>query len=328
MINLFNIYSYQNFSKNFPENKAVAIFCFNRPFYLKRCLDSIETNPESSKLPFFFFLDGGPKSKQAVNRRVISRSKIKHKFIIERPDNFGIPKNIIDARRLLFDHCNFETVVIMEEDLIINNSFFSLLFKLHDWAHTNYTNIGTIQLWNEYCLLDANQKKEKLDILKQPEPWWSGVCYTQTKNVWSKIREFLYEYESLFIDSLVDVKTVKYARSKPSRGPFAKEIKEWLRNQKKPEFKIDPKTIVPDYTSKILEHIYNPRIRNGNQDCINAIALWLNGYVRLQTLVNHGVHIGAVGTSSTLNSWKKSIGSKLELENYRADELPDQFIVL
>lgn len=307
-----------NFSKSINKKTAVAVFCYNRPQYFNQAVKSIERNPESSTLPFFFFLDGGPESRQEDYVKIIDSSKIKEKYIIRRTENYGIGKNIIDAKRFLFEFCNFETLVLTEEDIQINDTFFNLLFKVHAWAHEKYDNIGTVQCWNELCLLSPMQKIDSINILKQTSPWWSGVCYTQTKKVWSDISPILYYYEKKFIDTVgTDLK----ARSKPSIGPFADQIKVWLKKLK------NNKQINKNYRSRLLKfndknakliinHLNSSKSLQGNQDCVNSIVLWFKGYVRLQTVVNHCLHIGINGLSYNSESWHRKAMSKQFLSDY------------
>lgn len=326
---IFSNYKYDNFFQNFSHKInhkiAVAIFCFNRPHYFDVALRSIENNPESNYLPFFFFLDGGPNSKQNEYVKIIENSNIKHKYIITRLENYGIGKNIIDARRFLFEFCNFETLILTEEDIQVNDTFFEFLLKLHSWAHNNYKNIGTVQCWNQECLLTDKQKLASLQLLKPVNPWWSGVCYTQTKKVWSDIAPILYYYEKNFIDTLEKNSRFK---SKPARGPYAGQIKNWLKSLAQHRVNNNENsTFLKFDNKKIINHIKSSKNSAGNQDCVNAIALWLKGYERLQTVVNHLIHIGEDGCSWKSNQYKKLSMYLQTLSNYDVSKITDFKIV-
>ncbi len=325
---MFSNYKYDNFFRNFSNKinrkNAVAIFCFNRPHYFDIALRSIESNPESNYLPFFFFLDGGPKSKQNEYIKIIENSNIKNKYIITRSENYGIGKNIIDARRFLFEFCKFETLILTEEDIQVNDTFFQFLLKLHNWAHANYDNIGTVQCWNQECLLSDEQKLDSLNLLKPVSPWWSGVCYTQTKKVWSDIAPILYYYEKNFIDT---VEKNSRFKSKPSRGPYAKTIKNWLKVLTGNRIIRDGTTSLKFDDNEIINRIESGKASPGNQDCINAIALWLKGYVRLQTVVNHLIHIGEDGCSWNADQYKKLSMYQQTLSNYNLSKISDFKIV-
>jgi hypothetical protein len=332
IISLFNfLYSglnydkiFLNFSKSINKKTAVAVFCYNRPQYFNQAVKSIERNPESRTLPFFFFLDGGPESRQKDYVKIIDSSAIKEKYIIRRRQNYGIGKNIIDAKRFLFDFCNFETLVLTEEDIQMNDTFFNLLFKVHAWAHEKYDNIGTVQCWNEKCLLSDEQKLDSLNLLKPVLPWWSGVCYTQTKKVWSDIAPILYYYEKNFIDTVK--KNTKF-KSKPSRGPYAKAINNWLRDLiNSRNVSHSSNSLRLDY-DRVKDHIISTKNLSGNQDFVNAIALWLKGYERLQTVVNHLIHIGEHGCTFKGDQYKKTSMYLQTLRNYNLSMINDFKII-
>lgn len=315
---------FRNFSNKINQKWAVAVFCFNRPHYFDIALRSIESNPESNYLPFFFFLDGGPKSKQNEYVKLIKNSNIKNKYIITRSQNYGIGKNIIDARRFLFEFCKFEALILTEEDIQVNDTFFQFLLKLHSWAHNNYDNIGTVQCWNQECLLSHEQKLNSLNLLKPVSPWWSGVCYTQTKKVWSDIAPILYYYEKNFIDT---VPPNSWFKSKPSRGPHARKIKQWLKLLHSRRGISNSSTSLRFDDTKIVDHIKSSKTLSGNQDLINAIALWLKGYERLQTVVNHLIHIGEAGLSWNSSQYKKTSMYQQTLSNYDISMINDFKIV-
>ena len=289
--------SFRDYSNKSCSPVAVLVVAFNRPRYLKETIASIEKNKESKDLPFFFFLDGGPKAKQEELIRVINDSSIDKKHIILREKNYGIPKNHIDAKRFMFDFCGFEKVVIFEEDIVVSSNYFETLFKLDDWAEKNYKNIGTVQIWADGCLLSFEEKKKNLKKIRETSPSWSFVTYLMHQKVWKNIASILYEYEREFIDPFLQNPSEDMARSKPTLGPLAKEITHWAA-LKLIEYKRRKNFLRPRSDKKILQTkiSYFEEISSiGNQDTTTAFALWLKGYTRLQTVVNRAIHIGQDG---------------------------------
>jgi hypothetical protein len=182
-----------------------------------------------------------------------------------------------------------------------------------------------VQCWNQECLLTDKQKLASLQLLKPVKPWWSGVCYTQTKKVWSDIAPILYYYEKNFIDT---VEQNSIFKSKPSRGPYKKEIKNWLKSLAHHRVDNDENSTFLKFDNKeIINHIKSRKNSAGNQDCVNAIALWLRGYERLQTVVNHLIHIGENGCSWKSNQYKNSSMYLQTLSNYDVSKITDFKIV-
>ncbi len=311
---------YSNFSQNFSEKCGVAVIAYNRPEYLTECILSIEKNPESQTLPFFFFLDGDQDLEQNMNFEIISKSLIANKYIILRPTNFGIIKNNVDAKRFLFDWCNFEKVISIEEDVVLTSDYFDKLIKLDNWAQSKYQNIATVQLWS-YCSLNQTAKKNQIQKVRQTIPAWSFVTYCMGKKAWNAIAPYLYEYEKLFVDPLLNKSEFQLARSKPQNGPFVKKIEGWKKNMiyriKKDRF--DPDSVLPIYNKSQIRAFIKETF---NQDCLMMMLFYLKGYTRLQTIVNHAKHIGQKGFLGEKND---------EDFNYQLCEIPldsDDFILI
>lgn len=270
---------------------AVAIIAYNRPEYLERCLKSIERNPESQSLPFYFFLDGGPDATQEENHQLIASSSIAHREIILRPRNYGIIKNHFDSKRFLFDQCHYDKVIVIEEDVEFTSDYFAKLLSLDRWARSTYDNIGSTQLWSE-CKLSRAEKCDSILNVKETKPFWSFVTYCIHKKAWNAISPYLYEYEKLFVDPLLDNPLMAKARSKPECGPFKEAIWTWhqkiLNSKLSPLFLDHERCLPPKIVLPKVYYIYN-------QDMLTAYFLAKKGLIRLQTIVNHAKHIGENG---------------------------------
>lgn len=284
---------YFNTSTTSNQSIGIAIIAFNRPDYLARLIRSLEQNPESQFLPFFFFLDGGPQATQAQNQEIITASAIKNKTIIMRNYNYGCPKNNIDAKRFMFDWCGFQTIISMEEDLEVTPSFIGTNVKLHTWARKNFNNIGVVQCWS-YCHLPKSEKARNLHkVIHDSKHWWSFVSYCLSKDVWNKISPFLYTYEG-FVDQIPGSDDFNLARSKPGKSSMASTIHEWVKKV------ATHHSVTNDYPSH-TEASIRSFIQGGfhpNQDRMTGIALWLAGYIKITTVVNRVAHIGEIGIST------------------------------
>lgn len=302
---------------------GIAIICYNRPHYLIKLIKSIEKNPESQTLPFYFFLDGGPKAEQEENSKIINESKIKNKQIIVRDRNYGCAKNQIDAIRFMFDWCKFNTITVIEEDVEISHSYFKLSFHLHAWANQNYSNIGSTRCFS-YCLLNERNKKKHLDLVQEIplSYWWSFVIYNINKEVWDIIKNIIFEYETKFIDTLPKDESAYSERSQPGKSRYAKDIKKWVRNyiiNKKEKF--TSQNIF--FSKELCENLKNIFLSNnwqGNKDAIFAFAFWLNNLAKIETVVNRGRHIGIYGVSSFPLSYQQLKHDLFKLHLFEEDK--------
>jgi hypothetical protein len=109
---------------------AIALFAFNRPSHLEKCLESLKTNMEARLSDLTIFVDGPrnledrPLVDEVLN---ISREVkgFKSTRIIESPKNKGLSKSIIDGVTNILKES--ETVIVLEDDLIVSKYFLSFM---------------------------------------------------------------------------------------------------------------------------------------------------------------------------------------------------------
>ena len=93
------------------------------------------------------YVDGGPKAKQTEIEAIIKESGVPYTSIVLREENYGVGRNLIGARRDLFDVHGYERVILIEDDLIPGPNFIKTTLSLADWAR-EYADIGMVQVWN------------------------------------------------------------------------------------------------------------------------------------------------------------------------------------
>lgn len=300
---------------------AILIVAFNRPDYLAQVIASLEQNPESQRLPFYFFLDGGPHAKQKENVALINASTIKNKTIILRDRNYGCPKNHIDAKRFMFDWCGFKKVIILEEDLVVSASFIHLNLELHKWARKRFSNVGVVQCWS-YCYLPEEEKSKRLHWVEDSaNRWWSFVGYCLDQQVWNDIRSTLYAYE-FFIDQIPHTDEFSRQRSKPGTSFVAEKIRAWARklmtqrnSMQRAAGKSLFKTNVDSYIDIRFASLFEP-----NQDVMMGFALWMAGYTKIRTVVNRARHVGEVGISTDKDIFHEAFQA-IKLDNFTKKDL-------
>ena len=126
---------------------AILVIGFKRLSYFQQTLESLERNPESQTLDFYFYLDGGRESRQDELIEMANKSSIKNKHIVCRDSNYGIGRHLIGARRELFDGLGYDRIILFEDDMILSPTYISTVLKMSDWAH-QYDNVGTVMAYN------------------------------------------------------------------------------------------------------------------------------------------------------------------------------------
>ena len=315
---------------------GIVIIAFNRPHYFKRLIESLEKNAESQTLPFYFILDGGPRAKQKENVDIINQSSIKHKEIILRGRNYGYAKTVIDTYRFMFDWCGFKKIIFFEEDLTVSPYYISLTLNLHEWATSNYSNVGIVSCWS-YCFLSKEEKKTKLALVQSPpkQYWWSFVTYCLASNVWNDTKPLLYGYEK-FIDKVPHTEKYAKARSVTDVWEGAPKIRAWVRNLCLKKVQINKKFPMLQFRTQqgkaifpclniykdISAYFCSAGSFGVNEDRIMAFSLWMKGYIKIETVVNRARHIGEVGVTGThYNSIKTNVDTFDEDKNLK-DFLP------
>tara|TARA_R100000808_G_C2155305_1_gene167421 strand:- start:14463 stop:15467 length:1005 start_codon:yes stop_codon:yes gene_type:complete len=304
---------------------AICVLAYNRPDYFKEVVESIEANTESHELPVFFFLDGGPNSTTKENIEIIkSCKKIKNKFVIAREGNIGCSKNLIDARRFVFDKMGFDLAFIFEDDLVVSENYVRLLLNAYKDLSEKYENIGMLQAWN----LDEdanveNPDEEKLSsfrVIEDTHLWG----YLMPRKAWDQIKERMYEYEKTFHDPLPKNGMGKIV-FESNLGAVRKFMHEsW---SEPPSQEGNPSIIVDPFIEKKKGRFFGPNAPTG-QDINTELNLSSKGLVRLVACQNRSRYIGKIGLHATQAIWDKWGFGTIRLVNHRSDKLVERFSVV
>ncbi|MDP6639904.1 MAG: hypothetical protein QGH90_01345 [Candidatus Poseidoniaceae archaeon] len=271
---------------------AILVIGFKRLSYFQQTLESLERNPESQTLDFYFYLDGGRESRQDELIEMINTSSIKNKHIVCRESNYGIGRHLIGARREIFDGLGYDRLILFEDDMILSSSYISTVLKISDWAH-QYDNVGTVMAYN----LNTTNREEQLSDLDKVIPtnrhFW-GYCLT--RKVWDDIKHVLYDYEEEYLDGV----------------PYKKRNHRRIRKKYMPHWMTQPRR---KYSGKLLEipedaltppfAIKQDRNTPTSQDAMTALGLWNAGYARLTTVVPRARYIGIHGLSFSPRVFRK-----------------------
>jgi len=109
-----------------PPSAAVALFAYNRPGHLQRCLASLRANPEAAASTGYFFIDG-PRTAadrplvEQVRRIALTSAVFRRTVVVDRGENRGLSGNIIDGVTQVLD--THARAIVVEDDLVVSPAF-------------------------------------------------------------------------------------------------------------------------------------------------------------------------------------------------------------
>ena len=109
-----------------PVYAPVLLFVYNRPAHTCRLVESLLQNPESARSQLFIYSDA-PRDEAArpavdeVRRYIHSLAGFAQVHIVERMENWGLARNVIDGVTTLLR--DFDRVIVLEDDLILSPAF-------------------------------------------------------------------------------------------------------------------------------------------------------------------------------------------------------------
>jgi len=288
---------------------GVSVIAYNRPHYMAKVVRSIESNPESQTLPFHFFLDGGSGATQEENLATIRQSTIRDVHVVAREGNLGCQANTIESRREMFDELGYETVLLVEDDLVLSSHCIGLVTRLLAWATDSFDNVGAVQAWDT-CLMSREEKAHRLCHVRarsMSAHWWG---YALTGRAWQAMRPVMTEYEERFLGN-------------GDGGMDHEAIRRFITETAKR----DPISVgggtVPDEPGA-RDGFFQANVATGN-DAIHALAMWQAGLVRLCGVVNRAQQIGRVGLHGTDEQFVAMGMDRVQLDVFEEDRTLSAF---
>ncbi len=271
---------FPDFDKTIHTDSCIAIIACDRLEYFTKCVQALAQNPEFAEWPVFLFLDmptDVSRNMESAEQIIVLKELCPNAHIICRPCNFGVGKNIIDARRQLFDNLHFDYVFIIEDDVVVAPNYFETMTNLWSWLVKNQykDNVGVVQGWQHNVTKDPSSYVGiSLDSL------WA---YSMSKECWDDIKGLVYEYESKFL-------FCRY-HERPHRtiGKFWESVKSMTRNGY-------PLT---DSQVNVLRG-YMGSIQT-TQEWAVLIAMYKRGWLRLSPKINLAENIGRSGVGKPLD---------------------------
>lgn len=290
---------------------AILLIGFNRVDYFDQTLTSLEANKAAHECDLHIYLDGGPKSDHPGLQKRIDASSFSNITVVARPENWGIGRHLIDARRALFDEQGYDRVLLFEDDMVLAPSYVETVLNMMDWS-SHYNDVGTVMA---YTINDepVAQQTEHLDhIIPTNRHFWG---YGMERSVWSEIKATLYDFEERYL------KGVSYAHR-------AHRAIRWRLIRKISRQKRAARSGVPLVPASLLSPPFK-RFPFGcptSQDAITALALWRHGFARITTRVSRARYVGEEGFSFTPEVYEKmGFGNQQTVELSTLTVAPTEF---
>jgi hypothetical protein len=304
--------SKENFSAP-TSDTAIALVTWNRPQYFSQVVHGLALNKEIGKLPVFCFMDKPTldveKATVEAQRRILL-DQIPHAIPIIRPINFGCGRNIIDARRQLFDKLHFKRAFIFEDDMIPSYNYLEFVTNMMNWAEENYSDVGTVQGWNICGFSQEEKYRRRRDVTASFTNRWG---YLQRKDAWDCVKAEMYTYEKLFLFA-------QYYHQRPHRS-----IQHWfqIKTGKTPVNRGDKKFPISSnskaHWSSLLKSMPT------GQDGVSMVLDHVHGWKRLASVVNRGKYIGKIGIHMSPQRFIQHGLDKIEFHQFANDGLIVKF---
>jgi hypothetical protein len=291
-------------------NIGLALIAADRHEYFARTAAAISRN---EPLPVHLFVD--MMTNVANQNRVIKTARMllgkRLQSVHARPHNWGLVRNIIDARRHIFDTLGYNYAFVMEDDMVVSDNYCRYVTNMMKWAEANFDNVGAVQGWAP-CFLPHEEKKLLLPYVADTHHHLWG--YLMSKRCWDLIKDEIYVYERVFASEC------RYSDNISSKvgDVFRSMIR---RANAQPGRQYDPLT---HSWSKMDAHYTRPRAFG--QDAATAIAMLSKRLVRLAPVVNRGFYIGAVGYHMDADRYESLGYTKMSLNEFSEDATIDTFI--
>jgi hypothetical protein len=160
----------------------IALFVYKRLDYLKILINSLKNNILSKKSIIFVFSDGWKNNRdkeKVLNLRkyIANISGFRKVFIILRPNNFGLSKNIINGINFVLK--KNKKIIVLEEDLKLSKNFLTFInsgLKIYE----NEKRIASINGW--FFPLSSKKNIEDTFFIRGADCWGWGTW----RRAWKK----------------------------------------------------------------------------------------------------------------------------------------------
>ena len=125
----------------------ILLFVYNRPEHTRRCIESLQKNSLAADSHLFIYADGAKDSTQQetvndVRNYIRTIQGFKQITLIERDENWGLARNIIDGVTTQVNQ--YGKVIVLEDDLVVAPYFLAFMNDALE-MYKNEPKVGHIQ---------------------------------------------------------------------------------------------------------------------------------------------------------------------------------------
>jgi hypothetical protein len=176
----------------------IILFVYNRPWHTEQTLKALMANELSAQSTLFIYSDGLKKNADEAQKTAFQQTKeiikrenwCKKVFIVERKENLGLVKNVLDGVTEVIN--KYGKIIVLEDDLVTSPFF---LNYCNDGLNV-YENISHVFSINAYQFpLDTNKIDTFLCTLATTSWGWATW-----KDRWNKLKLDL-DYKNVIQDN-------------------------------------------------------------------------------------------------------------------------------
>ena len=172
----------------------ILLFVYNRPEHTRRCIESLLRNPLVSESNLFIYADGAKDCMQqeAVNEvrnYIRTLQGFKQITLIERSENWGLARNIIDGVTSQVNR--YGKVIVLEDDLVVAPYFLTFMNEALE-IYKDEPKVGHIQA----CDFTQDPSLPDTFLIKWTGSWGWATWDRAWKHFNPNGQELLHELES------------------------------------------------------------------------------------------------------------------------------------
>jgi len=151
----------------------ILLFVYNRPAHTRRCIESLLKNTLATESELFIYADGAKDTTQQeaineVRNYIRSISGFRHITLIERNENWGLARNIIDGVTTQVNR--YGKVIVLEDDLIVAPYFLTFMNEALE-TYKDEPKVGHIQA----CDFTKDPKLPETFLIRWTGSWGWGT---------------------------------------------------------------------------------------------------------------------------------------------------------
>ena len=130
----------------------IILFVYNRPSHTLKTLEALAANQLASESVLYIFADGAKENATETTLRKINETRdivkskqwCKETYIIERTENFGLAKSVIEGVTSTLD--KYKKIIVLEDDLVTSKHFLKFMNEALD-RYENEDNVACISAY-------------------------------------------------------------------------------------------------------------------------------------------------------------------------------------